>query len=121
MKIQCADIYTMVNINYIYSSGDKVSINVPEIGTIMEAAKFNDVNGIDADCGGSCACATCLVNIDPGWIDKIPHPSEMESEMLLLSDNSTYNSRLSCQINITASMDGIIIHIPPHQSYAASY
>lgn len=83
--------------------------------TVMEAATNNDLPGIDADCGGACACATCHVYVDEAWTDIVGKPEELEAEMLSVADEVRDNSRLSCQIQITEEMDGLVVTTPESQ------
>jgi 2Fe-2S ferredoxin len=79
----------------------------------MEAAVQNMVPGIDADCGGQCACATCHIYVDDAWFAKTGGPqSDTERQMLDLTDNRQDNSRLACQIKLTADLDGLILRTP---------
>ena len=81
----------------------------------MEAAVVNDVEGIDADCGGACACATCHVYIDQDWTAIVGPAEELEAEMLDVAEEVKENSRLSCQIKITEELDGLIVRTPESQ------
>ena len=81
----------------------------------MDAAVTNDVPGIDADCGGACACATCHIYVDPDWLGKLIEPDEIEAEMLGVAEDVKDNSRLSCQIEVTEEMDGMVVHTPESQ------
>jgi 2Fe-2S ferredoxin len=81
----------------------------------MEGAVKNGVPGIDADCGGACACATCHVYVDDAWIAKTGSPSSMEQSMLDFANDVTDNSRLSCQIKVTKDVDGLVVRIPSSQ------
>ena len=83
--------------------------------TVMEAAKTNMVPGIEAECGGACACATCHVYIDPAWVEKAGKPSEMEEDMLDFAFDVRDSSRLSCQIKVTVELDGLIVEVPAKQ------
>ena len=83
--------------------------------SVMESATNNDLPGIDADCGGACACATCHVYIDPAWVDVVGKPCEMETEMLEVADEVESNSRLACQIKVTEQMDGLVVTTPESQ------
>lgn len=83
--------------------------------SLMEAAFDNGVPGIDADCGGQCACATCHVFINGEWAAKIPAREEMEETMLELAEGVTENSRLACQIPITDALDGLTVQLPAAQ------
>lgn len=87
-----------------------------EVGmSVMEAAVQNGVNGIDADCGGSCACATCHGYIDDAWRERIPAADFMELDMLELAYERTENSRLTCQIRVNDDMNGLLIRLPESQ------
>jgi len=105
----------MPKITFIDFQGNPTEINANVGDTIMDTAVTNDVPGIDADCGGACACATCHVYIDPDWIVKLDKPDEIEAEMLDVAEEVKDNSRLSCQIEVTDEMDGIIVHTPESQ------
>ena len=83
--------------------------------TVMEGAIQNDVPGIDADCGGGMACATCHVYVNEDWIDKLKAKDEGEEDMLDMAFEPKNNSRLSCQITITDELDGLIVNIPSKQ------
>ena len=96
--------------------GKQFSVNeVPGI-TIMEAALKNDIPGILGECGGACSCATCHVYIDDDWLDRVGEPNIMEEDMLDFAFERTENSRLSCQITLDESLDGIVVHIPERQA-----
>jgi 2Fe-2S ferredoxin len=81
----------------------------------MEGAVKNRVPGIDADCGGACACATCHVFVDAAWLSKLTKVSSMEESMLDFAEGVTEQSRLSCQIPMTEELDGIIVRLPAAQ------
>ena len=78
----------------------------------MEGAVKNRIRGIDADCGGACACATCHVYVDDNWREKTGKPSAMEESMLDFAESVEPNSRLSCQIKVTDALDGLIVRLP---------
>nr|WP_254894953.1 2Fe-2S iron-sulfur cluster-binding protein [Novosphingobium sp. B1] len=82
-----------------------------------EAALFNDVPGIDGDCGGQCACATCHVHVDPSWIDRVGCLSDgsMEADLLQFAEGTTEESRLACQITLDDRLDGLVLHVPEQQ------
>lgn len=82
----------------------------------MEAAVQNAIPGIDALCGGSCACATCHVYVDPAWVERTGVASDMEKGMLELAPDVAANSRLSCQIRVTSTLDGLIVRMPKTQA-----
>src|ERR1700748_942225 len=88
-----------------------------EVGaTVMETAIKNDVPGIEAECGGACACATCHVYIEDAWREKVGGPSPMEEDMLDFGYDVRENSRLSCQIKVTDNLDGLIVTTPEKQA-----
>ena len=84
--------------------------------TVMEGAVQNDVPGIDADCGGGMACATCHVYVNEDWIDKLPAKEDGEEDMLDMAYEPKSNSRLSCQITVSDELDGLVVSIPSKQS-----
>ena len=106
----------MPKIIYIEFSGKEHHIEMPVGYSIMEGAVKNSVPGIDADCGGSCACATCHVYVDEKFIDKLSKPQESEQDMIDFVANPKNNSRLSCQLMITDELDGIVVRMPEKQS-----
>jgi ferredoxin, 2Fe-2S len=88
-----------------------------EVGsTVMETAIKNGVPGIEAECGGACACSTCHVYIDEAWQEKVGAPSPMEEDMLDFAYNVKPNSRLSCQIKVVEELDGLAVHTPERQA-----
>ncbi len=105
----------MAKITYIEHDGKTHELEIAEGMSVMEGAVKNGVPGIDADCGGACACATCHVYVDDAWIAKTGEPSSMEQSMLDFANDVTDNSRLSCQIKVTKDVDGLIVRIPSSQ------
>ena len=105
----------MPKITYISHSGAQQTVDTSVGMTVMRAAVANGVDGIDADCGGACACATCHVYVDQAWFDKIPAPGATESDMLDFVQDRQPNSRLSCQIEVTAALDGLVVTTPASQ------
>lgn len=105
----------MPRIIFTAFDGTESSVDAKIGETIMEAAVRNLVPGIDADCGGACACATCHVYIAPEDRAKLGTKSEMESSMLDFADNVTECSRLSCQLRISEEMDGLVVKTPENQ------
>ncbi len=103
----------MPKITYVQPNGSSRSVEVAIGLSVMRGAVDHDLPGIRAECGGACACATCPVLIDPAWVDKIPAPAATELSMM---DDETVERgmqrRLSCQINVTAAVDGLVVHIP---------
>jgi len=105
----------MPKIKYVEYSGKEHEVEVPEGWSVMEGAVKNLIPGIDADCGGACACATCHVHVDPAWKEKIPQKSDMEETMLDFAQELQPNSRLSCQIKVVPHLDGLIVRMPKSQ------
>lgn len=106
----------MARITYIESNGTAHTVDVPNGLTVMEGARDNGVPGIDADCGGACACSTCHAYIDPAWVDKLNPKEAMEEDMLDFAWNpDPVRSRLTCQINVTDALDGLVVHLPERQ------
>jgi 2Fe-2S ferredoxin len=105
----------MAKITYIEFDGTEHTVEVRNGLSVMEGAIKNNVPGIDADCGGACACATCHCYVDPAWQDKTGTASAMEESMLDFAQNVESNSRLSCQIRVTDALDGLIVRLPEDQ------
>ena len=105
----------MPKIIYIDHQGVERPIDVKSGLTVMEGAIKHNVPGIDADCGGACACATCHVYVDEAWMEKVGTPSAMEESMLDFAEGVTPNSRLSCQIKVTDDLDGLRVTTPETQ------
>lgn len=105
----------MAKITYIESDGTSHEIEVENGMTVMEGAIKNSVPGIDADCGGACACATCHVYVDDAWTDKTGPAESMEEDMLDFAFDVRDSSRLSCQIKITDELDGLVVRLPEKQ------
>ena len=105
----------MPKITYIEHNGSEHVIEAEAGTSVMETAVKNMVPGIDADCGGACACATCHVYVDEAWLDKVGKPEAMEESMLDFAAEPKENSRLSCQINVTDALDGLVVRLPEFQ------
>ncbi|RZW17407.1 MAG: 2Fe-2S iron-sulfur cluster binding domain-containing protein [Desulfobulbaceae bacterium] len=105
----------MINILFIEHSGTEHPIEAEAGESVMLAAVNNSVPGIDGDCGGFCSCATCHVYVDPAWIDKVGPADPAEDEMLGLTPDRKENSRLSCQIELTQELDGLVVTTPEFQ------
>ena len=106
----------MPKITYIAHTGKTHTIDVPNGLTVMEGAVQNDIAGIDADCGGSMACATCHVYVKEEWFNKLPQKEEGEEDMLDLAFEPKKNSRLSCQIVVSNEIDGLVVDLPEKQA-----
>jgi len=105
----------MVKLIFVQPDGTRQEVEATAGNTVMEAAKLNNVPGIEAECGGACACATCHVYIDEEWREKSGAPSEMEEDMLDFAFDVREESRLSCQIKVTDDLDGMTMRIPEKQ------
>ena len=105
----------MAKITYIENNGKSHTIDVANGLSVMEGALQNNIPGIDADCGGSMACATCHVYVKEEWFDKINIKSEGEDDMLDQAYEPNKHSRLSCQISVTDDIDGLIVNLPEKQ------
>ena len=106
----------MAKITYIHHSGEKKIIEVENGLSVMEGAIQNNVPGIDADCGGSMACATCHVYVDERWFNKLSKSEEGEQDMLDMAYEPKKNSRLSCQLIVSDELDGLIVTTPEKQT-----
>ena len=105
----------MAKITYIQFDGTENVVDVKPGLSVVEGAVKNNVRGIDADCGGACACATCHCYVDEAWQAKTGTKSAMEESMLDFAENVEPNSRLSCQIKVTEELDGLIVRLPESQ------
>lgn len=105
----------MPTIIYIDHEGTERPIEGKNGETVMETAIKNSIPGIDADCGGACACATCHVYVDEAYMPKVGEPEEMEQSMLDFAENVQDNSRLSCQITISDDLEGLRVTTPESQ------
>ncbi|HEX3485308.1 MAG TPA: 2Fe-2S iron-sulfur cluster-binding protein [Micropepsaceae bacterium] len=105
----------MPKITYIEHNNKEHTVEVPAGWTVMEGAVKNRIPGIDADCGGACACATCHVYVDPAWLPKLAPRQDMEEQMLDFAQDVKSNSRLSCQIKVTPALEGLIVRTPKSQ------
>jgi len=106
----------MPKITYVDNQGNSKTINVDNGLTVMEGAIQNDIPGIDADCGGSMACATCHVYVEEKWLDKIPKAEEAEVDMIDMAYEPKKNSRLSCQLIVSDELEGLTVTTPAQQS-----
>ena len=105
----------MAKIKYIEHNGKEHEIEVSSGLTVMEGAIKNNIPGIDADCGGACACATCHVYINQDWIEKLNPKEDTEEDMLDFAFDVKENSRLICQISVTDELDGLVVNLPEKQ------
>ena len=105
----------MAKITYIENNGKSHSVEVAEGLTVMEGAVQNNIPGIDADCGGGMACATCHVYVKEDWFNKLPKKATGEDDMLDQAYEPNSSSRLSCQITVSDELNGLVVHLPEKQ------
>ena len=105
----------MITVTFIDASGASRAVEAQAGSTLMETALRNGVPGVEAECGGACACATCHVYVAPEWTEMVGRPSPMEEDMLDFAADVRPNSRLSCQIKVTEALDGLVVATPARQ------
>ena len=106
----------MPKITYITSDGKTHEVDVNNGLTVMEGAVQNNIPGIDADCGGGMACATCHVYVTEDWFDRLPKKEDGEEDMIDIAFEPKKNSRLSCQLTVSDELNGLIVNIPSKQA-----
>lgn len=106
----------MPKITFIPHGQEEIVVDAEVGSTVMEAAVRNGVPGIEAECGGACACATCHVYVSPEWYEKVGGPQPMEEDMLDFAWDVRATSRLSCQMKITDDWEGLVVEIPEKQA-----
>lgn len=105
----------MLKATFVQHNGESVKLDVETGYTLMEAAVRGGVEGIDAECGGACACGTCHIIVDEAWFSKLAATGEDEAAMLEFVSHASPTSRLACQVRLNEDLDGIVIKIPPSQ------
>ncbi len=106
----------MPKITYIEHNGTKHEVDVPVGHTVMEGARDNGIPGIEADCGGACACSTCHVYVDEAWVEKLPAKEPLEADMLDFAyEPDAKRSRLTCQLPVTDALEGLVVQMPEKQ------
>ena len=105
----------MTKVTFIDAAGQSRTVEAQIGSTVMETALRNSVPGIEAECGGACACATCHVYVAEDWMEKVSKPSQMEEDMLDFAFEVRPSSRLSCQIKVTDALDGLVVTTPGKQ------
>jgi len=105
----------MAKVVFIEHNGSEHPVEAADGASLMQAAISNNVPGIDADCGGFAACATCHVYVDEAWLDRLPPMDEAEDSMLSVSSDRKHNSRLSCQITVSPALEGLQVRTPEFQ------
>lgn len=108
----------MANITFVEPDGTSVTIAVPAGTSLMQGAVNHNIRGIDADCGGSITCGTCMISVAPEWREKIGASSELERQILEFCEDPGGNVRLSCQIIASEELDGMCVHVPKTQAMA---
>ncbi|SKD04338.1 2Fe-2S iron-sulfur cluster-binding protein [Paraburkholderia hospita] len=106
----------MPQITFVSAGGERRTVDTQSGKSVMEAAVNAMVPGIDADCGGACACATCHIYVDPEWAAKLDTPASLEVDMLECAHEPDERSRLSCQVKMRDDLDGLVVHLPESQS-----
>lgn len=106
----------MTKLSYIAFDGTRFDVEAENGSTVMENAIRNAIPGIEAECGGACACATCHVYVDEAWTGEVGEPEAMEEDMLDFAYDVRPNSRLSCQIKVRDALDGLVVRIPERQA-----
>ena len=106
----------MAKITYIEHNGTEHTVDVANGMTVMEGARDNGIPGIEADCGGACACSPCHVYVAPDWVGKLPEKQDMEEDMLDFAyEPDPVRSRLTCQLKVTDALDGLVVQMPEKQ------
>lgn len=106
----------MPRVTYVTPKGERIDVDVENGYSVMEGAINNNIEGIVAECGGACACATCHSYIDENWLDRLPEMEDMEDSMLDAAYERKKNSRLTCQIEMTDDLDGLIVYVADNEA-----
>ncbi|MFN7025027.1 MAG: 2Fe-2S iron-sulfur cluster-binding protein [Pseudorhizobium sp.] len=106
----------MTKLTIVAFDGTRYDLDAANGSTVMENAVRNSVPGVEAECGGACACATCHVYVDDTWAGRVGPPSPMEEDMLDFAYEVKPTSRLSCQIKVTDDLDGLVVNVPERQA-----
>jgi 2Fe-2S ferredoxin len=106
----------MPTIVFIERDGTRREVQVPAGHTVMEAAVDNGVRGVVAECGGACACATCHAYVDPAWLPRLPAMADMEDAMLDTAVERRPTSRLTCQLEVTPDLDGLVVSVAQNEA-----
>jgi len=105
----------MPRVTYVTRDGARHDFDVENGCSVMQGAINSNIEGIVAECGGACACATCHGYIDEAWMDEVPPMDDMENSMLDAAVDRRHNSRLTCQIEMSEELDGLIVHIAENE------
>lgn len=106
----------MTKLTIVAFDGTRYELDAANGSTVMENAVRNSVPGVEAECGGACACATCHVYVDDAWAERVGPPSPMEEDMLDFAYEVKPTSRLSCQIKVTDELNGLVVNVPERQA-----
>ena len=110
------EVHVVAKITYIEHNGTEHQIDVANGLTVMEGARDKNIPGIEAECGGACACSTCHVYVHPNWVDKLPSMDDMEEDMLDFAyEPDPARSRLTCQLEVTDALNGLVVQMPEKQ------
>jgi len=101
----------MTKVTFINASGERETVVAPNGFSLMEAAIHNDIEGIAGECGGACSCGTCHIYIEEAWIDRVPPPADIETDLLEAVERRRPNSRLACQIKISPELDTLVVTV----------
>lgn len=105
----------MAKITFIQPDGSQATIEIESGKSVMEGARENDIPGIKAECGGELSCSTCHCYVDAAWFDRLPPKKDDEAGLIEFAWEPKHNSRLTCQIKVSAEMDGLVLHVPQQQ------
>ena len=106
----------MPEITFVVPGGDQKTVEIAVGTSVMEGAVDHDVDGIIAACGGSCSCGTCHVHVDEAWLGRVGPADEVERDVVEFTIDPDHRSRLSCQIEVSEALDGLVVHVPAEQS-----
>lgn len=104
-----------MDITFVSPAGERRTVGADNAQSVMEIARRNGIEGIVGECGGSCACATCHVYVDPAWAERVGPPSADEADMLDFVHDRRDTSRLACQIRMKPDLDGLVVATPERQ------
>jgi ferredoxin, 2Fe-2S len=105
----------MPTLTFVEPNGNRRTVEAAVGHSVMEAARANDIHGIRAECGGECACSTCHCYLDSAWLDRVPPAKEDERSLIDFAWQPKTESRLTCQLFVTESLDGLVLHLPERQ------
>jgi 2Fe-2S ferredoxin len=105
----------VVRVTFVQPCGRRETVEMKAGLTVMQGARDRGIDGIEAQCGGQCSCSTCHCYVDPPWYARLPAPDEAEAGLLDFAWEPRENSRLTCQLRVTAELDGLVLHVPEQQ------